>query len=186
MDSCCNPTSAPRISGGLISALYIGTIMLRAPTPIPNISFSVIIIHPYLVKILPVMNRPPKMDEWPDDVTAVVCTTTPTIKTATLTRIAYFRERISARNPLYKVPNHAPSSRIEVSHPSLVWLEVYAPMSVSRALGNYSMQHSHRVKHTVFERGHCKHTTEYSLVVAIKQTPETGKASNTKNFDIFD
>lgn len=37
IESCCNPTSAPRTSGGAISALYMGTIIDREPTPIPRI-----------------------------------------------------------------------------------------------------------------------------------------------------
>src|SRR5689334_22669823 len=40
MESCCNPTSAPRTSGGAISALYIGTIIESEPTPIPIFSLS--------------------------------------------------------------------------------------------------------------------------------------------------
>lgn len=63
-----------------ISALYMGTIMERDPTPIP------------------VINLPPKIELWPAD-TDVAWTTTPTMKMATLIRMAYFLDKISARNP---------------------------------------------------------------------------------------
>jgi hypothetical protein len=50
-------------------------------------------------------------------VTAVDWITTPTMKMAVLTKMAYLREKISARKPEYSVPSHAPSSRMDTSQP---------------------------------------------------------------------
>ena len=49
--------------------------------------------------------------------TAVDWMTTPRMKIAVLTKIAYLREKISARKPEYSVPSHAPNSRIDTSQP---------------------------------------------------------------------
>lgn len=68
---------------------------------------------------IPTIKRPPRMAEGPAEV-AVHWMMTPMMKIQVLTKMAYFREMISARKPEYMVPNQAPSSRIEVNQPFLV------------------------------------------------------------------
>lgn len=107
MASCCRPTRDPLTSGGAIcnmlsisihgaspsrsiahfggfgeltSALYIGTVILKEPTPIP------------------VMNRPPRMYLSPPTIEQH-CTITPMQKIITLTKIVYFRDILSAKTP---------------------------------------------------------------------------------------
>ena len=66
--------------------------------------------------------------------------TTPRMKMATLIRMAYLREKISARKPEYIVPSHAPSSRIDVSHPFFVPSTTQSPMSAD-LLGIEDIKH---------------------------------------------
>jgi hypothetical protein len=43
--------------------------------------------------------------------------TTPRMKTQVAIRMPYFLDAVSAMKPLSNVPNHAPSSRMDVNHP---------------------------------------------------------------------
>lgn len=52
---------------------------------------------------------------------AVVWTTTPMMNTVVAIKIPYFLEAVSAMKPETSVPNQAPSSKIEVSHPLRDW-----------------------------------------------------------------
>jgi hypothetical protein len=48
---------------------------------------------------------------------AVAWMTTPRMKTQVAIRMPYFLDAVSAMKPLSNVPNHAPSSRMDVNHP---------------------------------------------------------------------
>lgn len=122
MANCCTPIRRPRSSGGEHSATYMGTIIDSEPTPIPNATVRTSLPLSTIFH-LPTMKRPPRIAECPADV-AVHWTMTPRIKTQVLTMMAYFLEINSARKPEYSVPVHAPSSRMDVSHPFLVELVV--------------------------------------------------------------
>ncbi len=94
------------------------------------------------------------------------CTTTPTTKMPTFTKMAYFLDNISEKNPLYRQPNQATSSKIEVSHPFLVWSVTQEPMSARRV--STVCAASHR-EHTFAERGHREDPRENSLVITVDE-----------------
>ena len=68
-----------------------------------------------------VTKRPPRIDWWPEGVTAVHWTTTPSINTMVDAIMAYLRLNTEAKKPAANVPIQAPSSNIEVNHPFWVW-----------------------------------------------------------------
>ena len=127
--------------------LTMGTIMERDPIPIP------------------VIKRPARIEEGPAGETPVVWIMTPRTKMPVSRIMAYFRERISATNPAQSVPNHAPSSRIDVSHPLRVGssFESDTMKSKKKKLTFYV------ACHMASKVWHGKYTTENALVIAIEQ-----------------
>ena len=87
------------------------------------------------------------------------------VKMPTFIMIAYFRDRISAKNPLYRHPNQAPSSKMDVNHPFLVWSVTQTPISTTRV----STDFNGIAEHTLSEGCHREHAREDSLVVAIHE-----------------
>jgi hypothetical protein len=120
---------------------------------------------------------------------------TPRMKMQVLTIIAYFLEINSARKPEYKVPVHAPNSRIDVSQPFLVELVVYSPMWLPKAV-IVLFDNSVSINREKLLSARCKccqesrridlqNPREDTLIVSIQEPTDTGEACDTKYTSIL-